>query len=364
MDFSAIFQIRTKGSWLTNVIFYFVISGLVATVFCYLIFFAKNSFQREDIKTETSALQTVGTDTQKSQEQTVIKYQKEVSDFNSIFKNHEFASNVFAFMQTQTMPNIWFKQFGLDEKGDSVQLSGESDDMDALSRQVAIFEKNKYVTNVDALNSSLGDNTRIEFSINLSLDQNIFSYLSDMSAVLQTTTALTQPTVQPGQTTSTTPATPTTPANNSPTPAQTGTATAQPTTGQKLITSFHLLLNPEVIGVVDETNFTVKLSVPYGTDVTNLKPSLVVSPGATVLPSPDVPQDFTGPVTYTIIAQDGSAQTYNVSVTIVPPLVVAKKSAGSKVNIFVIIITAVLVISIAGAALFIWLKMRKQKPKF
>ena len=38
MDLSAIFQIRTKKFWWMDVIFYFVISLLVATVFCYGIF--------------------------------------------------------------------------------------------------------------------------------------------------------------------------------------------------------------------------------------------------------------------------------------------------------------------------------------
>ena len=148
MDFSVIFQLRTKKFWWMDVIFYFVISLLIATVFCYIIFLTKNSFQREDIKKEIAALQTVGTDQQKEYEKEVISYQGKINDFSNLLKNHEFASNVFAFIQTQTMPNVWFSQFNLDEKNNGVQLSGEADDIDALSRQVATFEKNKYVENI------------------------------------------------------------------------------------------------------------------------------------------------------------------------------------------------------------------------
>ena len=189
MDFSVIFQIRTKKFWWMDVIFYFVVSLLVATVLCYGIFFLKNIWQRQDIQAESLKFSNVGTDQQRQEETDVISYQKKISDFTSLFKNHEFASNVFAFMQTQTIPNVWFKQFSLDEKGGTVQLSGESDNLDSLSRQVSVLEKNKYVTNVGNLNSSLGDNAKIEFNVSITLSQDIFNYLSDMTAVLQPPTA-------------------------------------------------------------------------------------------------------------------------------------------------------------------------------
>ena len=141
MDLSVIFQLRTKKFWWMDIIFYFVVSLLIATILCYLIFLIKNNIQREGIRKEMTALQTVGTDQQKDQEKEVIDYKGKISDFSNLLKNHEFASNAFAFMQAQTMPNVWFKQFNLDEKNAIIQLSGESDDMDAFSRQVTTFKK-------------------------------------------------------------------------------------------------------------------------------------------------------------------------------------------------------------------------------
>jgi UDP-N-acetylglucosamine enolpyruvyl transferase len=65
-----------------DVIFYFVLSMLVATVLCYLVFLLKNAWQREDIKKEVLALQTVGTEEQKSQEKEVINYRRKINDFS------------------------------------------------------------------------------------------------------------------------------------------------------------------------------------------------------------------------------------------------------------------------------------------
>ncbi len=180
-------------------IFYFVISLLIATLFCWLIFLVKNNMVKSDIKKEAVKLQGVGTNQQKEYEQIVIGYQKKIGDFAGLLKSHEFASNVFAFMEKQTMPNIWFKQFGLDEKNNGVQLSGEADSMDAFSRQVTVLESEsnkKYIKNIGNLNTSLGDSARIQFSMDIMLDQSIFDYLSSASPILTNSTPSDQPAIQ------------------------------------------------------------------------------------------------------------------------------------------------------------------------
>jgi len=178
MDFSVILQLKNKKFWWMDVIFYFVMSLLIASLFCYGIFFAKNSILKKQIYEEASKLQTVGTPKQKAEEKEVLNYRTKINDFSNLLKNHEFASNAFAFLESQTMPNIWFKQIGLDENAASVQLSGEAENMNAFSRQVAAFENNKYIKNLGTLNSSLGESARISFNIYFELDRSIFNYLS------------------------------------------------------------------------------------------------------------------------------------------------------------------------------------------
>jgi hypothetical protein len=343
MDFSVIFQLRTKKFWWMDVIFYFVISLLVATVFCYIIFLTKDYFLRQNIADEIAKLQTVGTETQKQQEADVINYKNKIGNFSDLFKNHTFASNVFAFVQAQTMPNIWFKQFNLDEKNGVVQLSGEANDMDGLSRQVKVLESesnNKYIKNVGNLSSSLGDSARVEFNINLTLNQNIFNYISSEKPIVAATISPDQSAVQQSQTAQ--------PANE-----QQGSPTQSM---EKLITSFHLLLIPEVVGTIDETNYNVLLNVPYGTDLKNLTPSIDISSGATISPASGVLQDFTNPVTYIITAQDNSVRSYKVAVNVLPQVV--EKSQSNLITWIIVIIIFVVVIIIV-VAVFFFLKRRK-----
>lgn len=183
MDFSIIFQLRSKRFWWMDVILYFVIAVLIATGFCYLLFMLQIGIQQQELKVATENLKNVGTQDQKDQEKSVIGYRKKINDFNNFFKNHSFGSHIFDFMQDQTLPYIWFKKFSLDQKNSAIQLSGEVDNMDNLSRQVANFEKNENVKKVALLSSTVGTTGKIDFNINLILDSKIFKYIQAIKQV-------------------------------------------------------------------------------------------------------------------------------------------------------------------------------------
>ena len=68
--------------------------------------------------------------------------------------------------------------------------------------------------------------------------------------------------------------------------------------------------------VIDNINHTVDIEVGYGTDVSNLIPTITVSPNALISPASGVAQDFTNPVTYTVTAEDLSTQNWVVTVTV------------------------------------------------
>ena len=138
----------------------------------------------------------MGTYQQKKQEREVVAYQKKINDFAALFQNHQFASQVFYFMQQETMPNVWFKSFNMDRENAIVNLPGESDDADAFSRQVAVFEKNKYVKNINLLNYTIAASSRIAFNLNLALDPKIFSYITGLNPIPQTETQSSESGVQ------------------------------------------------------------------------------------------------------------------------------------------------------------------------
>lgn len=86
----------------------------------------------------------------------------------------------------------------------------------------------------------------------------------------------------------------------------------------KSIISFNLgSLNPSVGATIDESAKTIKADLPTGTDLTKLIPTITASDKAIVLPASGVVQDFTKPVIYTVTSEDGTKQSYTVTIKIV-----------------------------------------------
>jgi hypothetical protein len=86
----------------------------------------------------------------------------------------------------------------------------------------------------------------------------------------------------------------------------------------KQITGFYVSLpNTTVAGIINETAKTIAVTVPPGTVLTSLRPT-VYHTGASIYPLSGEPRNFAGsektPAPYTVTARDGSSQTYRVSV--------------------------------------------------
>jgi hypothetical protein len=82
---------------------------------------------------------------------------------------------------------------------------------------------------------------------------------------------------------------------------------------QAQITSFSVPQQTQA-AVIDQTNLKITLTVPYGTDVSALVPTIVYSSGYTITPASGAPKDFTAPVTYTL---SNGCTSLNYTVTVV-----------------------------------------------
>lgn len=73
---------------------------------------------------------------------------------------------------------------------------------------------------------------------------------------------------------------------------------------------------PHPEGDIDTTLRIVSIRVPIATKVIALKPTITVSPEASISPGNLVPQNFTSPVTYFVTASDCTKRAYRVSVIV------------------------------------------------
>jgi glycopeptide antibiotics resistance protein len=127
-------------------------------------------------------------------------------------------------------------------------------------------------------------------------------------------------------------------ANNFTTP-RTYTVTAADATTQAYVVTVTIALNPAKAitaftfptstgTTITEAAHTIAVTVPFGTVVTALVPSITHT-GASINPDTGVANDFTSPATYTVTAADASTQEYTVTVTKDSLLVMVNVPAGS-----------------------------------
>ncbi|MBU4274223.1 hypothetical protein KKE19_00185 [Patescibacteria group bacterium] len=175
MDFGIIYQLKTKKFWWLDVIFYFTVALLLATIICFVIFSIKISFQEKKLEDLQNTITTsTGTAQQKEEEKKVFEYQKKIDDFAAILAVHKAPTNILKFFEETTLPNVWFNNFSMNAQTAGIRINGETEDTVALSRQIAVFEQNQFVENVADLNFESTETGKTRFSLNLALDPNIF----------------------------------------------------------------------------------------------------------------------------------------------------------------------------------------------
>ena len=87
-----------------------------------------------------------------------------------------------------------------------------------------------------------------------------------------------------------------------------------PLSSAKAITAFTF---PTSTGTtITEATHAIAITVPFGTVVTALVPTITISTGASISPNTGVANNFTNPKTYTVTAADASTQDYAVTVTV------------------------------------------------
>ncbi|GAB4051577.1 hypothetical protein GCM10028810_50180 [Spirosoma litoris] len=75
-------------------------------------------------------------------------------------------------------------------------------------------------------------------------------------------------------------------------------------------------MSPIVNASLDSTQQTITATLPIGTDISKLAPTISLSSKATITPASGVAQDFSKPVSYTVSAEDGTTRVYTAQITV------------------------------------------------
>ena len=86
-------------------------------------------------------------------------------------------------------------------------------------------------------------------------------------------------------------------------------------TEKKILNFTFNSLSPIVQATIDDENKKITARVPPAVDITKLAPTIIMSPKASISPNSGVVQNFTNPVNYIVTAEDGSIESYQVTIS-------------------------------------------------
>lgn len=116
----------------------------------------------------------VGTKAEKATEAQVLLDKKKIDDFSELFANHKKTSSLFAFLEENCHPKVWFNKLNLSSQDFQVALSGETSNFETLGQQIVIFQNQKLIKNIEISDLAISKEGRASFTFSLLLDPEIF----------------------------------------------------------------------------------------------------------------------------------------------------------------------------------------------
>lgn len=140
---------------------------------------------QDDRKTSTEKTYTVKGDLQQYQEEyagnkkEVLEFKKKLDGFLLISDRRKELSQIFNFLERNTLDKVQFKGFTASAVDSNLLLKGvvHGDDFLTLARQFLMLEKDKDVSKVTLTNISLSREKEVEFEFSVNLKPEVYKFL-------------------------------------------------------------------------------------------------------------------------------------------------------------------------------------------
>lgn len=158
-----------------NIVFYLSLVLLFLAISSYFVLNQSQKKSFKELQDLEEAIALERTPQRVNLEKEILLYQKKIDDFTFLFNNHLSISKFFDFLEKNSHPRVWLPQINLIPGQGQLIISGQTESFKALGQQLLIFKKEPLIKDISLTKISIGRRGEIEFSLNLSLDQKIFT---------------------------------------------------------------------------------------------------------------------------------------------------------------------------------------------
>lgn len=163
-----------KLPWWQNILFYLSITLLLITISGYFILDHSLKNSEKALQDLEMRLARGKTAEELSLEKEVFSSQKKIEDFSDLIKKHLSVSNFFPFLEESCHPKVFFSKIDLRPKDNQAILVGQAENFSVLGQQIFILKSKKEIKNLNLSNLLIGKKGKVDFTLNLFLDPNIF----------------------------------------------------------------------------------------------------------------------------------------------------------------------------------------------
>jgi len=158
----------------SNILFYFSIAILLASIFCYFILNNSLKSALETLQNLERSLNREKTPQELALEEEVLGYQKKINDFSFLISSHKNLLSFFSVLEDSSHPQVQFINISLVPGKLKVVFSGKADSFQTVGQQIYLFQGEPLIKNVDLTSLLLGEEGGAIFSMTLSLNPRIF----------------------------------------------------------------------------------------------------------------------------------------------------------------------------------------------
>jgi hypothetical protein len=145
---------------------------LISVVFVSIYFFFDEKKKKREISQIEEKISALRTPQIKEIEEKVLKYQRKISFFSDLVKNHLHPSKIFPYLEQKTNKNVYFSSFDFDLENSKIILAGETPDFPSLFQQLEIFKEDPHLK-TELKEMFLSKEGKVGFKLEISFDKEI-----------------------------------------------------------------------------------------------------------------------------------------------------------------------------------------------
>lgn len=162
-----------KPPWL-NILFYFSLLLLVGIISGYFVLISLTKKSTTTLQNLEQSLVKERAPEEKRLEGKVISWQRKIEKVNPLLNEHYFPSKTFGLLEKLSHPQVWFSELELNLTEARAEISGIAESFPVLGQQLLLFKKEPKILEVNLSEVSIGEEREINFTLNLSLDSQLF----------------------------------------------------------------------------------------------------------------------------------------------------------------------------------------------